>query len=68
MSNDPFAYPRTTATISINASREYQHLLKILSAKRSVRIADLVRDAIDAAYSEELHEIATFVSTNNHKR
>lgn len=49
-----------TISISLVGDRNYVNALSALAHKRNKRIGDLVREALDAQYGDELKELVSF--------
>ncbi len=58
---------KTTTAVSVRGDKEYTTKLYILAAKRNVRVADLVRLALDQAYGHILDNQQDFIAHNGNK-
>jgi len=54
---------RDTVQVYIRGGDEVKHMLKILAAARQTSVADLVWQALEAQYGEELEVAKKFVTT-----
>lgn len=45
------------------AQREYIDALKVLAVRRKVRVADLVRSAVDAMFAQEIEQAISYQSS-----
>jgi hypothetical protein len=53
-----------TTTVSLVADKEYKQALKALASQRGVEVGQLVRDAIDHAFGDELKPYVALFHAN----